>query len=117
MFLWDRHKLLFCNFQVTGLVKRLNNSYNTKNPVDSSLVREFLRHLVKTLGHSDQWVRRQVFGALAGELIKNESMSPSQFAQDILTDLINLSNDKVPNVRLKVAQSLYYCVISIGSLN
>jgi serine/threonine-protein phosphatase 4 regulatory subunit 1 len=95
-------------------VNRLNYSYCKESSPDASLVREFLIHLVRTLGHSEQWMRRQAFASLAGQLVEIGAMSPAQFAQDILPHLINLSEDPVPNVRLVVAQSLTYHIMPIG---
>jgi len=41
-------------------------------------------------------------------LIRKGSVTSTQFAQDILPHLVGLSTDKVPNVRLVVAQTLTY---------
>jgi hypothetical protein len=91
----------------------LNYSYPDGSD-DPHIVHDFLQHLIKTLGHSDVWVRRQAFAALAGQLIEIGAMSPPQFAQDILPILITLSKDKVPNVRLKVAQSIVLNILNQG---
>ncbi|XP_035712717.1 serine/threonine-protein phosphatase 4 regulatory subunit 1 isoform X2 [Folsomia candida] len=87
------------------LVTRLNYSY-ADHPNDPSIVKDFLEHLIKTLGYSDVWVRRQAFATLAGQLVEIGAMSPPQFAQNILPPFLALSKDKVPNVRLKVGQSI-----------
>lgn len=79
-----------------------------------AVVKDFLEHLVKTLAQSEVWVRRQAFANLAGQLIEIGAMSPPQFAQHILPSLLALSKDKVPNVRLKVAETIVMNIINQG---
>lgn len=80
------------------------------------MLAELLSQLVKSLANSDVWVRRQAFASLAGQLMETGAISPDQFAEDILPALVNLSKDKVPNVRLKVAQSIVLSVLNEGKL-
>lgn len=95
------------------MVTRLNYSY-TDHEADPKIVKDFLQHLVKNLGYSDAWIRRQAFATLAGQLVEIGAMTPPQFSEDILPILIYLSKDKVPNVRLKVAQSIVTHILNQG---
>ena len=79
---------------------------------DCSFVRDYLLKLVEILCHSSKWAHRQSFAALSGYL--TGSIAPDHFAQDILPHLISLSSDKVPNVRLVVAQTLTSSVMNLG---
>jgi len=81
---------------------------------DPNFVRDFLLQVVDVLCHSTKWVQRQSFAALAGYLTTR--LPPTQFAQDILPHLISLSTDKVPNVRIVVAQTLTNSVMNLGKL-
>uniref|UniRef100_A0A1B6DIY0 WW-binding domain-containing protein n=2 Tax=Clastoptera arizonana TaxID=38151 RepID=A0A1B6DIY0_9HEMI len=83
---------------VTELVKHVS----AKN----SLLRELLTELAGQFAHSNRWNRRQTFALLCSCLINERVLSDEMFARDILPHLLDLSWDKVPNVRLAVARTL-----------
>ena len=70
------------------------------------LVRVLLADLVGELVKSDTWIHRQTYASLALTLYLESSLDHTQFAQDVLPNLLDLSEDKVPNVRLAVARAL-----------
>ena len=72
----------------------------------SGLVRVLLADLIQELVKSDSWIHRQTYASLALTLFLESSLDQTQFAQDVLPNLMDLSEDKVPNVRLAVARAL-----------
>lgn len=73
---------------------------------DSGLVRVLLADLVVELAKSESWIHRQTYGSLALTLFQESALEHTQFGQDILPNLLDLAEDKVPNVRLMVARAL-----------
>ena len=67
-------------------------------------------NLVEVLGHSTHWARRQTYAVLCGEVVKLKESeektvySPTSFSTELLPHLLDLTWDKVPNVRLAVAK-------------
>jgi len=55
----------------------------------------------------ERWVHRQTYASLCFRIFSADIMEPEQFAQEILPYLVEMAWDKVPNVRLVVARSLY----------
>jgi len=55
----------------------------------------------------DRWVHRQTYATLCFRVFSSQVMEGEQYAEEILPYLIQLAWDKVPNVRLVVARSLY----------
>jgi len=72
----------------------------------SGLVRVLLADLVVELAKSESWIHRQTYGSLALTLFQDSALEHTQFGQDILPNLLDLAEDKVPNVRLMVARAL-----------
>ena len=74
------------------------------------LATSLVSNLVEVLGHSSHWARRQTFAVLCGELVKDNvdgvkcGYSPSSFNTELLPHLLDLTWDKVPNVRLAVTK-------------
>ena len=72
----------------------------------AGLIRVLLADLVGELVKSELWSHRQTYAFLALKLFEEEALDHAQFAQDVLPNLLDLSYDKVPNVRLAVARAL-----------
>merc|ERR1712241_1350259 len=72
----------------------------------SGLVRVLLADLISELVKSDSWIHRQTYATLALTLFLESSLDHTQFAQDVLPNLMELAEDKVPKVRLVVARTL-----------
>ena len=74
------------------------------------LATSLTNNLVEVLGHSSHWARRQTFAVLCGELVKENvdgdknGYSPNSFNTELLPHLLDLTWDKVPNVRLAVTK-------------
>ena len=67
-------------------------------------------NLVEVLGNSSHWARRQTYVVLCGEVAKTglseekTKYSAQSFSTELLPHLLDLTWDKVPNVRLAVAR-------------
>jgi serine/threonine-protein phosphatase 4 regulatory subunit 1 len=70
----------------------------------TELCRTSVQTLVSCLATSPHWTRRQTYGVLVGELLS--SLSWEEVAGQLLPQLLALSEDRVPNVRLQVAHVL-----------
>ncbi|KAL1131127.1 hypothetical protein AAG570_012364 [Ranatra chinensis] len=83
---------------VTKLVNHLS--------IDETLLRGLLAELAEQFAHNSRWNRRQTFALLCARLVAERVLSDELFAKDILPHLLDLSWDRVPNVRLAVARTL-----------
>lgn len=90
------------------------------------MLRGLLTELAEQFAHSTRWNRRQTFALLCSQLINDRVLSDEMFARDILPHLLDLSWDRVPNVRLAVARTLssdvmhhrtYFQTVTISVLN
>ena len=62
------------------------------------------------------WCRRQTFVFVAGELFTDRVMSLPLYCSQVLPHLLELVEDRVPNVRLAVAEMLTKRIIKHGWL-
>ncbi|XP_014261629.1 serine/threonine-protein phosphatase 4 regulatory subunit 1-like isoform X2 [Cimex lectularius] len=74
--------------------------------IDVNLLRSLLAELAQQFAHSPRWNRRQIFALFCSRLISESVLSGDMFARDVLPHLLDLSWDRVPNVRLTVARTL-----------
>jgi len=81
--------------QVVSNMVRLQNTVLNKH---------LLTELADKLAYSSYWSRRQTFGVLCAELVYR--IPYSIFSQDLLPHLLELTWDRVPNVRMQVAKVL-----------
>nr|CAD7256167.1 unnamed protein product [Timema shepardi] len=80
--------------------------------IDTVLMRGLLAELAEQFAHSKRWSRRQTFALLCSRLVSEHVLPEKHFARDILPHLLDLSWDRVPNVRLAVARSLSQDILS-----
>lgn len=101
-------KIQFCLFfQVTRIISHLS--------VDEALVTSLILELRDTLVlNSKKWIYRQTYALLCAHLLQNSVIADSIFTKEMLPNLIGLSFDRVPNVRLAVARTLMNNVITMG---
>ncbi|KAK2579862.1 hypothetical protein KPH14_007545 [Odynerus spinipes] len=93
---------------VTRIVSHLSSD-------EALLVTALIQELKDTLANSrNKWIRRQAYALLCAQLISNGAISGEKFAKEMLPSLLNLSWDKVPNVRLAVARTLSQNVVVMG---
>lgn len=91
--------------KISILVKRLSLSD------DLVLIKGFLIEIAENFAHHQKWIHRQTFASLCNHFVDKRSLSLSQFANDMLPHLLNLSYDPVPNVRISVANALSQSII------
>jgi len=65
------------------------------------LCRNTVASLVSCLANSSHWTRRQTYAQLVGQLVA--TLPWQEVSAHLLPHLLNLSEDRVPNVRLQVA--------------
>lgn len=68
-----------------------------------------LSELVTRFGQADLWSRRQMFAQICSFILNygDRCLSMNDFSNELLPCLLNLGSDRVPNVRLMVAKTLY----------
>jgi len=84
------------------LANMLSQLHSLQHPI---LATSLASDLVEVLGRSPHWAKRQTYAVLCGELVSQDTgYSPSHFSSELLPHLLDLTWDKVPNVRLAVAR-------------
>lgn len=92
---------------MTHIVAHLSNN--------ERLVTALFQELRYSLGvYAKKWIRRQTFAFVCAQLIASNAISGDRFSQEMLPNLLKLSTDKVPNVRLAVARTLSRNVVPMG---
>lgn len=68
-----------------------------------------LNELVTRFGRADLWSRRQMFAQICSYILNygDRCLSTVDFNNELMPCLLNLGSDRVPNVRLMVAKTLY----------
>ncbi|CAB4064012.1 PPP4R1 [Lepeophtheirus salmonis] len=90
----------------------------TDSPSDDALCRSLLGDLSENLASNQSpWVTRQTYAALSYQILSTRSLHVSHFALYVLPHLLNLSNDRVPNVRIAVARVLVDHICNIDYFN
>ncbi|XP_052816224.1 serine/threonine-protein phosphatase 4 regulatory subunit 1-like isoform X2 [Mya arenaria] len=74
---------------------------------DERLVQYLINQLIGRFAHNHKWARRQIFTQLCLGMVREESLTPEQFAQELLPHLLHMVNDQVPNVRITLAKTMY----------
>ncbi len=70
------------------------------------LAQGLVRIIVEAQALDSHWVHRQTFAALVYTVHDSCALQPAQIAESLLPPLLELSEDKVANVRLAVARTL-----------
>ncbi|XP_060832616.1 serine/threonine-protein phosphatase 4 regulatory subunit 1-like isoform X1 [Bombus pascuorum] len=115
-------------FIVSLALDLLRDKYAAVRYVALSLMTQIVAHLsdnkrlvkalfrkLKSLVYARKWIRRQTFAFVCANLISKNAISGDRFSQEMLPTLLEISSDKVPNVRLVVARTLSKNVIPMGS--
>ncbi|VDK60062.1 unnamed protein product, partial [Gongylonema pulchrum] len=85
--------------------EQCNNSTSTdESPVP--VTESFVNDIVNGFARSMSWQRRQTFALFCEKCIESRLMSYDQFSSLLLDDLLKLSFDAVPNVRLAFARAV-----------
>lgn len=74
-----------------------------------NLKRLLLNELVTRFGQAELWSRRQMFAQICSYILNygNHCLTTLDFCKELLPCLLTLGSDRVPNVRLMVAKTLY----------
>ena len=70
------------------------------------LARTLLTNLVTQLARADRWVQRQTFAIFCQKIYEDSSLDHERASNEVLTHLLDLAWDAVPNVRLSVAKAI-----------
>ncbi|XP_028044967.1 serine/threonine-protein phosphatase 4 regulatory subunit 1 isoform X2 [Monomorium pharaonis] len=93
------------------LITRIMRYLSTEDALVTSLIHELRETLVLD---AKKWIHRQTYALICSHLIRNDAISGDKFSKEMLPCLINLSVDRVPNVRLAVARTIATDVIAMG---
>lgn len=68
-----------------------------------------LNELITRFARAELWSRRQMFAQICSYILNygDSCLSVVDFSNELLPCLLNLASDRVPNVRLMVAKTLY----------
>ena len=80
---------------------------------ETALVTALIQEL-RDLLTLNKWTCRQTYALVCSQLIKDKAIEKDIFMKELLPCLLNLSQDKVPNVRLAVARTLATDVLNIA---
>lgn len=94
---FNRHQ---CHGLMSLLIERLGSEGEAKFVID------VCETLVKKFAQDGTWSRRQTFVFVVGRVFIDSVMSLDLYCQNLLPHLLSLAQDKVPNVRLAVAEVL-----------
>ncbi|XP_052229357.1 serine/threonine-protein phosphatase 4 regulatory subunit 1-like isoform X1 [Dreissena polymorpha] len=86
---------------ISVMIKRMRDSG------DEKLVQYLINQLIQKFALNSNWARRQIYTLLCSSVVREESLSPQEFARDMLPSLLDLVKDTVPNVRITLAKTLY----------
>lgn len=82
------------------------------HPLAIAMIQE-MRDLL--MSHAaERWIIRQTYALVCSKLVTDDVVSGDVFARELLPYLLELSCDKVPNVRLVVARTLAQVVVRIS---
>ncbi|XP_076055930.1 serine/threonine-protein phosphatase 4 regulatory subunit 1-like isoform X3 [Oratosquilla oratoria] len=80
---------------------------------DTALVESLGNMLVELFAQAKSWSRRQTYAFLCGHLVAQHSCALEDWCRMFLKSLIDLADDKVPNVRIAVAKTLATYVVTL----
>ncbi|GFY61455.1 hypothetical protein TNIN_464931 [Trichonephila inaurata madagascariensis] len=85
---------------VAAIMERLSDH---PTPIYTKAV---LSELTEKFVHSPRWLHRQLYVYICQQIVLEKALSPDQFAEDALPQLLYLCWDRVPNVRIAIARCL-----------
>ncbi|XP_038602576.1 serine/threonine-protein phosphatase 4 regulatory subunit 1 isoform X1 [Tachyglossus aculeatus] len=91
---WISYKL------VSEMVKKLHLATSVTFGVD------LMNELVERFGRGPKWSGRQTFVFVCQTIIEDDCLPMDHFAAHLMPQLLNLANDRVPNVRVLLAKTL-----------
>jgi serine/threonine-protein phosphatase 4 regulatory subunit 1 len=85
---------------LSSILLALNNS---ENP---DLAQNLVKIIVEAQAMDSHWVHRQTYASLTYQVHATNALEPPQLAESLMPSLLELSEDRVANVRLAVARTL-----------
>jgi len=73
-----------------------------------------IEDLNSQMAESNKWIQRQTYVLVCEQLVGNHSLSIDLFIDKMLEHLLNLSEDKVPNIRLVLARTVAHTLWPIA---
>ena len=99
-----RDKVAAVRQAAAGVLSSILKSLNASDTPE--LAHSLFQCVVESLAHETLWVHRQTFATLCYGIHTCGAMDQDQFLEDAFPHLLEMSEDKVPNVRLAVARTL-----------
>lgn len=84
-------------------IEMVRTLLSSDNP---ELAKNLLSNLVSQLANAGRWVHRQTFAVFTQKLFEDASLDHEKVSNEILTPMLDLAWDNVPNVRLAVAKAV-----------
>lgn len=84
-------------------IQMVRTLIGSENP---DLARNLLSSLVNQLANASRWVQRQTFAVFCENLFDDSSVDHEKVSNEVLSHLLDLAWDNVPNVRLSVAKAI-----------
>ena len=99
---------------VSVLIKHIFGSPSYDSSTTSALKLDIIDEINSQMAESNRWVQRQAYAMVCEQIVANHSVPLDLFIDKMLDHLLNLSEDKVPNIRLVVARTITNTLWSIG---
>jgi serine/threonine-protein phosphatase 4 regulatory subunit 1 len=79
------------------------------NPQMMTTTQSFVDDIVKGFALSVRWLRRQTYAIFCEKVLERRIMREQIFANLLLTPLLGLANDRIPNVRYAFVRAIAVC--------
>ena len=99
---------------IAVLLKHIFKTFLYDSTTNSDNRLEIIDDLNSQMAESNKWIQRQIYVLVCEELIGNHFLSFDLFIDKMLEHLLNLSEDKVPNIRLVLARNIAHTLWPIG---
>jgi len=94
-----------------GLVSAVLHRVHDEN--EPELLKQICTKFIEQFAHSERWLGRQTFCQMCQNVLEENALPLSVFAEELLPALLALGHDPIPNVRLNLAKVLAQRVIPL----
>ena len=88
---------------ITVHIEMVRTLLSSENP---DLARNLLTNLIGQLASAERWVHRQTFAIFCQRVFSDSSLDHDKVSNELLSQMLDLAWDNVPNVRLAVAKAV-----------